>query len=209
MRKSIGFIVLAAGQSRRFGSNKLLLPVQSSPANDDVEPMIVYIAKKLRSLSHRVLVVCRQEDSALHQTLDKHQIAHVSSPTSAQGMGHSLAFGIQQSADWDGWLICLGDMPLIQTQTYQSMMTALEHHTLVAPVYQGEMGKPVGFAKCFYQDLITLQGDQGARVLLNKYRKQLHYITSNDPGIVLDIDQPEHLERLKSIAYPIILPPFS
>lgn len=208
MKKSIGFIVLAAGQSRRFGSNKLLLPVQSSPANDDAQPMIVYIAKKLRSLSPRVLVVSRLEDSVLHQTLDTHQIAHVSSPTSTQGMGHSLAFGIQQTADWDGWLICLGDMPMIQTNTYQCMMTALEHHTLVAPVYQGEMGKPVGFAKCFYQELIQLQGDQGARSLLNNHSTQLHRVTSNDPGILLDIDQPEHLERLKSIAAPVILPLF-
>lgn len=207
MKKTIGFIILAAGQSQRLGQNKLLLPIISPATNDNTQPMLLHIVQQLTPLNAPVLVVTRQHDTGVQQLLDRHHIPHVSTPASQQGMGHSLAFGIQQAADWDGWLICLADMPCIQADSYQRMLNAMQDHALAVPVYQHAYGHPVGFSKVFYPELLRLQGDQGARLLLTRHKDILVQVPCPDPGILFDIDSPPDLAKLQAACGALILPP--
>lgn len=206
MKKAIGFIVLAAGQSQRLGQNKLLLPIKNAANASKTKPMLLHIVQQLTPFDVPVLVVSRQHDTQVQQLLNKHQIPHVATPASEQGMAHSLAFGIQQAAAWDGWLICLADMPSIQADSYQHMLHAMQENDLAVPVYQHRYGHPVGFSKMFYAELIGLQGDQGARALLRRHQHLLTEVSCSDPGILWDIDTAQDLAQLQSDPQGLILP---
>ena len=191
MSKDAGFILLAAGLSSRFGSNKLLAPVGGK------QPLILHTIKNILEASNKLLVVSKDSDVAVNNLLDQENIPHASTPLSALGMGHSLAFGVQQRPSWPGWIICLADMPAIKTATYLSVQQALQHHQLVVPSHNGTWGKPVGFSAYYYRQLTLLQGDEGGKSILRNNKAHVHDIHCNDPGILLDTDTPEQLEKLK------------
>jgi molybdenum cofactor cytidylyltransferase len=63
----------------------------------------------------------------------------------------------------------------------------------VAPYFRGRRGHPVGLAGSFFDELIELGGDQGARELLKRNERKLVKIPLGDPGVIRDIDTPDDL----------------
>ena len=187
-----GFILLAAGKSTRFGSNKLLTTI------DGKQTLLLQTAKRILSISNQLLVVSNDNDTAISTLLDEQAIARISTPDSELGMAHSLAYGVQQRAHWNGWIICLADMPTIRPTTYQAVQHALKDQKLVVPRYKNRAGNPVGFSKPFFNRLIKLEGDKGAKSILQANSSQVFHLNCEDPGILLDADTPEKLEILKS-----------
>lgn len=184
--------MLAAGRSTRFGdADKLLAPLGAKPV----------IAHTLDTLLPLVdtpdeIVVCVSENNpALTHYLHARHQPCVVSPRAAQGMGSSLADAIIACSHWPGWIVCLGDMPWIQSSTYLSLRTQAAAHALLAPQWQGQRGHPVCFHRQWYPWLSQMQGDQGARQLLAQHTDQLALLSVDDPGITLDIDTPSDLNR--------------
>jgi molybdenum cofactor cytidylyltransferase len=176
-------ILLAAGYSRRFGSDKLLHPLA------DQTPMALVAARHLRAAVDELLIVIRPESKILIDLLQREQFSVVTCEEAATGMGASLACGIKASANAQAWLIALADMPFIQVQTIEKLANLLRQGAaIVAPQYQGRRGHPVGFHGRFYQPLSQLHGEQGARLLLQRYHNQLTLFTCEDQGTVWDID---------------------
>lgn len=188
-----GFILLAAGKSERLGSNKLLASV------DSTQPIVLQTATRILSVSERLLVVSNQHDTAVNALLDGVGASRTSTPDSSLGMAHSLSYGVQQRPHWGGWIICLADMPAIKPSTYRDIQHALKTQQLVVPQHQGKQGNPVGFSKSFFDELLALKGDRGAKSILLDHFDQTHYINCVDPGIFLDADTPQDLEVLKSL----------
>lgn len=185
-------IMLAAGRGKRFASssNKLLEPLP------DGTPVILSAVRNLPCALTDVYVVVPPEYEALADTLQYEGIQLVTNIAAEQGMGSSIACGIGACVDADAWVIALADMPWIQPATTKALIDALEYGApLVAPRYQGQRGHPVGFNRRFRADLINLHGDQGARSVLEQYLPLIHYIDTNDPGILLDVDTPLDLTR--------------
>ena len=116
-----------------------------------------------------------------------------------EGMGTSLAAGINATSSADGWLIALADMPWMQPATITALVNQLKNGaSMVAPVYQGQRGHPVGFSARWQQPLQELSGDKGARDLLANYPAELELLTTGDAGILKDIDHPQDLIRFSS-----------
>lgn len=178
-------ILLAAGYSRRFGSNKLLHPLANQA------PMALVAARHLKAAVDKLLIVTRPASETLIELLQREQFSVVTCEEAATGMGASLACGIKASANAEAWLIALADMPFIQIQTIEKLADLLRQGAaIVAPQYRGQRGHPVGFHQQFYQPLSQLQGEQGARLLLQRYHNQLTLLTCEDQGTVWDIDVP-------------------
>jgi len=178
-------ILLAAGYSRRFGSDKLLHPLA------DQTPMVLAAARHLKAAVDNLLIVTRPSSKTLIELLQREQFSVITCEQANTGMGASLACGIKASANAEAWLIALGDMPFIQIQTIEKLANLLRQGAaIVAPQYQGQRGHPVGFHQQFYQPLSQLQGEQGARLLLQCYHHQLTLFTCEDQGTVRDIDIP-------------------
>lgn len=112
-----------------------------------------------------------------------------------QGMGDSIARGVQATADSAGWLILPGDLPLVQADTLQRVADSLNTSPVVLPQWQGRSGHPVGFAAGCRAPLLALQGDQGAAAVVRAHRQAgtLHVLALDDPGLVMDIDTPADL----------------
>lgn len=181
-------ILLAAGRSVRFGSDKLLHPLA------DGTPLGLVSALHIREAMSRLLAIVDVGNEALRQLFERHSIPVLSVSTAAAGMGASLAAGVAATADAAGWLVGLADMPFVRPQTIVRVSQAIEGGApLAAPCHQGRRGHPVGFAYRFGDSLKQLSGDEGARRLLAAHAAELRLIDCDDPGVLRDIDFPDDL----------------
>ena len=181
-------ILLAAGKGKRFGGDKLLCPLA------DGVPLAVAAARRLVSVLPQSLAVVRADAAELARRLAAEGMAVVVNPQAEQGMGMSLACGVAAAARAEGWVISLGDMPFIQPATIRGIVDLLETGVaIVAPVYRGRRGHPVGFQGVFGEQLAGLNGDRGAQELLQRHAERLYCWPVDDPGVLLDIDTRDDL----------------
>ena len=186
-------IVLAAGRSRRFGTDK-------RRARLDGQPMLLRTVQRWLEARDPVLgdllVVLREADEQERELAA--QLLELGVPStfcadSGLGMAHSLAWGVMQTPRADGWLIGLGDMPSVQAASILAVAHALRPGNIVLPTHGGLRGHPVGFGSDFAQDLLALRGDCGARSVLQAHRHALQWLELEDPGLLLDVDEPSQL----------------
>jgi molybdenum cofactor cytidylyltransferase len=186
-------ILLAAGYSRRFGSNKLL---QALPAGcpDAGVPIALASARRLLEILPDSIAVVRPRAQKLAALLRDAGCNTVVCKNAAEGMGTSLAAGVRAAADADGWLVALADMPFIRGDTIRGVIGALESGAVIAaPAYRGERGHPVGFGRSCLEELSALAGDNGARELLMRHADALTLRETDDAGVLRDIDRPSDL----------------
>jgi molybdenum cofactor cytidylyltransferase len=111
-------------------------------------------------------------------------------------MGASLAFAVQCAMSSAGWIVALADMPWIAASTSRRIAESLQAGApIAAPRWQGRQGHPVGFSGLYRDELIRLGGDRGAKALLRQHHRELRLVDCDDPGILLDIDEPADLLR--------------
>ncbi len=176
-------ILLAAGSSTRFGASKLLHPLPDGTA------VGVAAARALVQAVPDSVAVVRAGDTALMDALSRLGMRVVENPHAEEGIATSLATAINAAADADGWIVALADMPWVQTRTITMLVERLRFDaSMVAPVYQGQRGHPVGFSARWQQSLRSLSGDIGARDLLAEHAHELELLTTTDAGVLRDID---------------------
>lgn len=181
-------LLLAAGSSRRFGSDKLMQPL---PEGDRVA---VRACRNLLAGVDRVVAVVRPNSHELRERLCIEGAEVAICHEAAQGLGVSLAAGVRASFDAGGWLVALADMPWISPVTIRAAASAIRQGALLAaPSLDGRRGHPVGFAASYREQLITLTGDVGAKAIIAANADQLRLIECDDPGILMDIDEPGDL----------------
>jgi molybdenum cofactor cytidylyltransferase len=185
MTDGIVGVLLAAGTSRRFGSDKRLARLS------DGTPLAVAAAQKLRAVCARTLVVVRADDAS---SLVFEGCEIIRSDDAWRGMGHSLAAAVAASPHAGGWLVALADMPYIEPASYRNVIAALHAGASIAqPVHNGKPGHPVGFAAHWYAQLIALVGDSGARALVQQAKVERVLCHVNDAGIHRDVDTSDDL----------------
>ncbi len=181
-------ILLAAGRASRYGANKLLAPLP------DGTPVAVAAARALAAALPGALAVVNGDDAALAQRLEALGLRVGVCPVADLGMGASLAWGVAQTPEADGWLIALADMPWIAPGTLRMVARAVARpEAIAAPYYLGRRGHPVAFGAAYYKELTGLSGDMGARAVLEAHRRNHVAVACADPGVLRDIDTPEDL----------------
>lgn len=181
-------VLLAAGGSRRFGDNKLIQGMV------DGTTLIRAAATNLLPHVDRLVIVVRPQDKDLPARLQGLDVDTVSCADSELGMGHSIACGVARYPQADGWIIALADMPYIQAETLDTLVKLM--HTgvgIAAPVFQGQRGHPVGFQQRYFDALVQLTGDRGAKSVIEADMKRFRGFACQDPGVVRDIDYPRDL----------------
>ena len=188
MTKIVG-ILLAAGSARRFGAPKLLHPL-----DDEGVPVAATAAQTLMQVLPNTIAVVKPGDHPLIEIFRELGLHIVENPLADEGMGSSLAAGISAAARADGWLIALADMPWIRPATIAAVAGRLaDGASMVAPVYGGRRGHPVGLSSRWLQPLQSLCGDVGARDLIVKHPEELELLATGDAGVLQDIDHPRDL----------------
>ncbi len=185
-----GALILAAGSSRRFGSDKRRHRL------DHGQPMLITTVTRYATTFDAVSVVLREGDESLAR-----ELAGLAAPPRVVfaadahlGMGHSLAAGVHHvAAGWHWLALALGDMPFVQTATLRLLRRTFQEHggeRMVQPVFRGRPGHPVFFPGRYFPALEALSGDAGARTVLRANPGALARVPLDDPGVVRDLDTP-------------------
>lgn len=181
-------VLLAGGESRRYRGDKLTARLP------DGRMLAVAAADAVAGAVDRQVVVTRPGRNDLIAALTARGWTTVVTAAAERGKGASLAAGVSASADAAGWLIALADMPLLRPETAAKVAAALRAGALAAaPVYRGRRGHPVGFSASLAPQLLALDGDSGAQAVLQSIGELLVQIEVDDPGVLIDVDQPQDL----------------
>jgi len=183
-QEDIAAILLAAGAGARFGGDKLLHPLEDGVA------IAAHAARNLLAATPDVVAVVRWGDFPLYEMLEQEGCQVTMFQGAARGMGASLAHGVAQARGADGWVVALADMPRVPVAIVKEIIASLAGGALIAaPVHKGERGHPVGFGAALRDELLALDGDQGARAVLERHRNAVKLVECADPGVLYDIDR--------------------
>ena len=182
-------IVLAAGFSSRFGSDKRVAKLGTQTLLDKV-------CNIYAKVFDRVIVVLRTDDPLLSSSFDDN-IEVVVTDRASEGMSQSLIAGINVAIDEPWVVVALADMPFVNESTLRMLKSELckENGSIVRLTHANRFGNPVGFPRCYFEHLLTLTGDQGARQLFQNHNLRIVSLEVEDPGIHIDFDTPELLQR--------------
>ncbi len=181
-------ILLAAGSATRFGGAKLAAALPNGTS------VGVSACRNLAAAVDAVIAVVRPGDEMIAGALAANGARVSVCPRASDGMGASLAWGVRAAPVATGWIIALADMPWIDPETIVKVATVLRQGgPLTAPRFKGARGHPVGLSARFFDQLVALSGDEGARHLLARYATSMHFIDVNDAGVLRDIDTPQDL----------------
>jgi molybdenum cofactor cytidylyltransferase len=195
--RAIAGVVLAAGRSSRMGGpNKLLAEIGGRPLVRHV------VDAALASRARPVVVVTGHQRDKVEAALAGLSIKFVHNPHFADGLGTSLKAGIAAlPAEVDGAIVCLGDMPQVDASLIDRLIGAFDpdHGALVVvPTIDGKRGNPVVWSRRFFPDLMTVEGDVGARYLIGRYTEAVAEVPLTGTAALTDVDTPEALEAVRA-----------
>jgi molybdenum cofactor cytidylyltransferase len=190
-------IVLAAGAASRMGQPKQLL-------DWDGQPLVrAAAAAALAAGLFPVLVVVGHARGAVAEALAGLPVHLVVNEDYAQGQSTSLRAGIAALGhSVAAAVVLLGDQPFVTPAIVERLLAVWQNGdgAIVAPVYAGQRGNPVLFARTIFPELLAVQGDQGARSVLAANRERVALVPFDDARPLADIDTPEEYARLRQSA---------
>jgi molybdenum cofactor cytidylyltransferase len=182
-------IILAAGQSSRFGGGKLRAVYQEKPVLDWV------LDAALACPVAEIVVVCGGDPVIADSLPMDGLIRGVWAKDHALGMGVSLSEGLGAlDPKSQGVLVFLGDMPRVPAHLVRDLIAAIGQGALAAaPEFAGRRGHPVLISSALFDQIAALRGDQGAGQILDQLGEKLVLIKAPDDGCLFDIDRPGDL----------------
>ena len=195
--RQIAAIVLAAGRSTRMGGrNKLLAEIGGKPL------VRIAVEEALASRAKPVIVVTGHERERVEAALTGLPVKLVHNREFADGLASSVRTGIATvPAEADGAVICLGDMPQVDAALIDRLIAAFdpEQGALgVVPTIDGKRGNPVLWSRRFFPDLMSIEGDIGARRLIGRYGEAVIEVPVTGKAALVDIDTQEALAGVKA-----------
>ena len=191
----ISAILLGAGESKRMGKNKLLLPWGKKTIFEHC------LQTLLRSEVKEVIIVINDRLKEFIRPIHAQKIKVVINPHYKRGMSTSIRRGVQAIAPGsEGVLIALGDQPFIKTRTINAMIKAFAQGRkgILIPSFRGKRGNPVIFHRRFRRELLELKGDVGGKSIIENHPGEILDIPLKSEGVVKDIDLWEdYRENLK------------
>ncbi|MFP3162419.1 MAG: nucleotidyltransferase family protein [Acidianus hospitalis] len=171
----IGAVILAAGESKRFGKNKLLEKINGKSIIENVLENVDI---------ERVIIVGKYAEELLPHL--KNEII-IYNPKWKEGISSSIKLGLRFFQNYDGVLIVLGDMPFVKREDIHKIINTFNSDcNAVIPTYKGNWGNPVLLSRKIFDKVMTITGDEGAKKIL-KSTENLCFVEC-DYGVIIDID---------------------
>ena len=189
--KHVAAIVLAAGQSRRMGSNKMMADIAGVP-------MIARaVDAALASKASPVVVVTGHESERIRTVLAGRNVILAHNPNFAGGLSTSLRAGLDAlPSDVDGAIVALGDMPGVTPAHLDRLIAAFDPEggaAICVPTFNGKRGNPVLWGKTYFPEMRDVAGDVGARHLIGAHSEDIREVAMPDTGVLEDLDTPAAL----------------
>ncbi|HEY4218046.1 MAG TPA: nucleotidyltransferase family protein [Gemmatimonadaceae bacterium] len=187
----IAGLLLAAGGARRFGSQKLL-------AQLDGQPLVRHAANVLISTTDRVTVVVGNDARQVQSTLNDLDADVVDNAEWATGLASSLRCGIAAlPVEAEAVVVALGDQPRVDAIVIREVIARWRAggRAIVATRYAGVQGHPVLFDRAVFDELLALEGDRGAKSVIERIPERVEYVDVHVPA-PRDVDTPDDLAAL-------------
>lgn len=187
---SVGIVVLAAGEARRFGAAKLALPI-------DGTPLVRRAVLAALGAGVPVVVVTGAHRGPVEACIADLAVERVFNANWAAGIGSSIASGMAAlPATCGAAIIALADQVLVRADEFRELVAAHarapEH--IIAAQFGDVVGPPCLFPRAFFQELLQLTGDRGARRLLREHACRV--VALPMAAAAVDIDTPTDAARL-------------
>ena len=181
-------IVLAAGEARRFGSPKQLARIGDRPL------LPLAVSRAVQVAGHAVTVVLGAYVTELTPALRHASVGLAINRNWREGISSSIRAGLAQvPGSADAVLVMLADQPDVTHDDLARLTGAwrAQPEWIAAASFSGIVGAPAIFPRWCFGDLQQLQGDRGARVILQRHMERVIRVTM--PSAAIDIDTPEDL----------------
>ena len=176
----ISAILLAAGQSKRMnGENKLTKEIQGIPLiNHSVRNILA------SSIDELIIVLGHQKET-IEKLIDMNEkIKFVFNKDFESGMASSIKAGLNHlSKNTEAFFICLGDMPMVNSDIYNQLIKSKGNKEIIVPTYKGQQGNPVLFDKSMKETVMNITGDVGAKKILELNKDKILSLEINDQNI--------------------------
>lgn len=193
-------VILAAGESRRMGTPKALLPYRGKTFIEH----LLEITRHTRIGARRIVLGAHLDQ--IRAKLPGEAASIVVNPDWRQGQLSSIQAAIRTVApdETAGLVLCPVDHPLFSPKLIAQLIDAFDStgQLVVLPVYHGRRGHPVIFAASLYPELLAASPAIGAREVVWAHAAELHEVSTEEEGVVLNINDPETLRRALEINEP-------
>lgn len=212
------FIVMAAGNSRRFGKNKLLQPIQKRPMFTWIFDVLEEVVAKLdetKTACGRIFVVTQYEEilaevekrrknyenSSQPHILQKENAWQpgVISPESTKGVSFTIRSGLLAAGDQSDYTMFLtADQPCLRAESILRLVTeTLQARKGIGSLcYQETPGNPVLFHQIYRKDLMALEGDTGGRKIVKKHPEDCYFCPIAQKWELIDADTEKSLQEI-------------
>jgi len=188
-------VLLAAGLSRRMGKPKLLVRLSGRPI------LAMTLEAFQSSQLDNLLVVANAATADFLRSESKDARTRIIlNPRPEAGLATSLKLAVS-SLDSEAVVIGLGDQPLLFPSTIDALISEHERSgaSIVVPVRHGHHGNPVLFGRIHFPEIMSVEGDVGARQVIVSHHDAVREVEVDDEGILMDIDTPADLANANEL----------
>ena len=192
----ISSILLAAGLSKRMGGeNKLTKKIQGIP-------LIKHSVKNILASSiNELIIVLGYQKEIIEKLIDKHEkVKFIFNKDFESGMASSIKVGINHLSDnSEAFFICLADMPMVSSNIYDFLIKSKNQKDILVPTYKGQQGNPILFNKSMKEKIMSIDGDVGAKKILELNKDKILNLEINDQGVAKGFNTQIDFDSLKRL----------
>ena len=185
----ISAILLTAGQSKRMnGENKLTKEIKGSPL------IKLSVKNILASSIDELIVVLGYQKEIIEKFIDKNKkIKFIFNKDFESGMASSIKTGLNNlSNETESFFLSLADMPLVSHKIYDYLIKFKNQKEIIIPTYKGLKGNPVLFSKSMKNKIMSIQGDVGAKSIIELNKDKILKIETDDSNVTKDFNVEEN-----------------
>ncbi len=188
----IGCVVLAAGNARRFGSNKLNAQVEG----------VSLIRRALDAVRGGLATVVGSQDPDSLALAGEYGFDALLNDRPEQGLSRSVWLGLAHLTDCDGVLFLVSDQPRLKRDSVEALaaLWAQNPETIAAMAHNGVRGNPCLFPARLFPELLALTGDRGGSAVIRHHEDDLILLETDAPELA-DVDTPAALEQVRNAGH--------
>jgi len=174
------------------GENKLIKEIEGIP-------LIKHAVKNILDSSVDELIITLGYQNKIVEKLigDNDKIKFVFNKDFTNGMASSIRMGLNYlSEKTEAFFICLGDMPMVNKDIYNQIIKSKNNKEIIVPTYKGRQGNPVLFSKSMKNEIMNIEGDSGAKKIIELNKDKVLNLEINDHGITIGFDTKDNFSSL-------------
>ena len=187
-RVKLAFIMLAAGNSRRFGSNKLMYEVDGVPMYQRTLRQLRKAAEKIPD--SRIILVTQPQYSEIIDVVKGTGAEVLFNPQPERGIASSMQIGLESAKDADACMFTVADQPWLTAETIIALYDAFqsENKGMACTRHGEKTGNPCVFSEKYYKELMGITGDRGGKQVIKRHPEDVVYFKISDERELQDVD---------------------